>query len=93
VNFNGTGTVAIRASGNVSSITDITTGIFDVNITTAMPDANYACLATSGQTAGNIAVAPNTASLTPTSSVFRVANTNDAGSNTDPQTISVAIFR
>jgi hypothetical protein len=42
VNFNGTGTVAIRASGNVSSITDNGTGDYTVNFTTNMPDANYA---------------------------------------------------
>ena len=41
VNFNGTGTVTIRASGNVSSITDNGTGDYTVNFTTAMPDANY----------------------------------------------------
>jgi hypothetical protein len=42
VNFNGTGTVAIRASGNVSSITDNGTGHYTVNFTNAMPDGNYA---------------------------------------------------
>ena len=41
VNFDGTGTVAIRASGNVSSITDNGTGDYTVNFTTAMVDANY----------------------------------------------------
>jgi len=41
VNFNGTGTVAIRASGNVSSITDNGVGNYTINFTTAMPDANY----------------------------------------------------
>lgn len=41
VNFNGTGTVAIRASGNVTSITDNGTGDYTLNFTTAMPDANY----------------------------------------------------
>jgi hypothetical protein len=41
VNFNGTGTVAIRASGNVTSITDNGVGNYTVNFTTAMPDANY----------------------------------------------------
>jgi hypothetical protein len=44
VNFNGTGTVAIRASGNVSSITDRGVGSYTVNFTTAMPDANYAAV-------------------------------------------------
>lgn len=42
VNFNGTGTVAIRGSGNVSSITDNGTGDYTINFTTAMPDINYA---------------------------------------------------
>jgi hypothetical protein len=41
VNFNGTGTVAIRGSGNVSSITDNGVGDYTVNFTTAMPDASY----------------------------------------------------
>ena len=42
VNFNGTGTVAIRESGNVSSITDVSAGRYIVNFTTAMPDVNFA---------------------------------------------------
>jgi len=46
VNFNGTGTPAIRASGNVSSITDNGTGDYTINFTNAMPDANYAITAT-----------------------------------------------
>jgi hypothetical protein len=41
VNFNGTGTVAIRAAFNVSSIQDNGTGDYTVNFTTAMPDASY----------------------------------------------------
>ena len=40
VNFNGTGTVAIRASQNVSSITDVSSGVYTVNLTSAMADAN-----------------------------------------------------
>lgn len=42
VNFNGIGTVSIRASGNVSSITDNGTGSYTLNYSTAMPDTNYA---------------------------------------------------
>jgi hypothetical protein len=44
VNFNGTGTVAIRESGNVSSVTRNGTGDYTINFTTAMPDANYSIL-------------------------------------------------
>ena len=48
VNFDGTGVVAIRASYNVSSITDNGTGNYTVNFTTAMPDANYCAVAGDG---------------------------------------------
>jgi hypothetical protein len=41
VNFNGTGVIAIRGSGNVTSITDNGTGSYTVNFTTALPDTNY----------------------------------------------------
>jgi hypothetical protein len=44
VNFNGTGAVAIRASGNVSSITDNGTGLYTVNFSTALSDTDYAWL-------------------------------------------------
>lgn len=56
VNFNGTGTVAIRASYNVSSITDNGTGDYTVNFTTALVDANYSALIAGGGTpAGGVA--------------------------------------
>jgi hypothetical protein len=48
VNFNGTGTVTIRASGNVSSITDNSAANYTINFTTAMPDANYALASSMG---------------------------------------------
>jgi hypothetical protein len=48
VNFNGTGTVAIRGSGNVSSITDNGVGLYTVNFTTAMPDTNFAVVGLGG---------------------------------------------
>ena len=51
VNFNGTGTVAINSSGNVSSITDNNTGDYTINFTNAMPDANYSLQGTMGATA------------------------------------------
>ena len=42
VKFNGTGTVAISGSFNVSTITDLGNGHYQVNFTNAMPDTNYA---------------------------------------------------
>lgn len=48
VNFNGTGTIAIRASGNVTSLTDNAVGDYTVNFTTAMPDVNYSIVGSAG---------------------------------------------
>lgn len=53
VNFNGTGTVAIRASGNVSSITDNGTGNYTANFSNSMPDGNYACSLGIGNDSGS----------------------------------------
>lgn len=53
VNFNGTGTVAIRASGNVSSITDNGTGDYTINFSTSMPDVNYSITGLARRTSGS----------------------------------------
>lgn len=53
VNFNGTGTVAIRASYNVSSITDNGTGNYTVNLTTALSDTDYCVYGSAGSTSPN----------------------------------------
>jgi hypothetical protein len=53
VNFNGTGTVAIRDSGNVSSITDNGVGLYTMNFTTAMPDTNYSVVGIVANTGTN----------------------------------------
>ena len=42
VNFNGTGTVAVRDSANVASLTDNGTGNYSINFSSTMGDANYA---------------------------------------------------
>jgi len=50
VNFNGTNTVAIRASFNVSSITDEGVGKFTLNFSSSLTDANYSVVTSSGIT-------------------------------------------
>lgn len=52
INFNGTGTVAIRRSFNVTSITDLAVGKYTVNFTNDMPDVNYARVASMGMSGG-----------------------------------------
>ena len=94
VNFNGTGTVAIRGSGNVSSITDNGTGDYTVNFTTALPDANYSVAATVGQGgAGNTGIAYGTLeSAAPTTSAVRL-RASQGSANLDMSYNFVSIFR
>lgn len=93
VNFNGTGTVAIRASGNVSSITDNGTGDYTVNFTTSMPDANYAVVCQVGGTGGE--QSPITAEQTSarTASNFRFASITGAGMAIDCAQLGVMVIR
>ena len=95
VNFNGTGTVAIRASFNVTSITDNGTGEYTVNFTAAIQDANYSTQLTCQGSAGTSRVfcavklgVPQTAS-----SVAVIAIDEPAGAAADPLSFYVAIFR
>ena len=101
VNFNGTGTVAIRASFNVSSITDNGVGDYTVNFTNALADANYSAAIGQNSTfsGGSIysffCALENSASRT--SSQFRLTTSNTNGSgglySSDYSYISVSVFR
>lgn len=101
VNFNGTGTVAIRASFNVSSITDNTVGDYTVNFTTAMPDANYGVngivqFNQSGSTSDHYLMAleiQNISTAMQTGSVRVVGKYAQSVSPYDMTTICVSIFR
>jgi hypothetical protein len=93
VNFNGTSTVAIRASYNVSSITDNGTGDYTVNFTTAMEDANYApTTLLNGAGGGNVMApyfngAPSTAS-------YRIGTRRvDTSNPADTEYVNISIFR
>jgi hypothetical protein len=95
VNFNGTGTVAIRAAYNVTSIADGGTGAYTVNFTTALPDANYARCVTAGglatTTASNVQAPYNT---TPTTSALQIQTFNTAWSAAqDCNEVNVSVFR
>jgi hypothetical protein len=97
VNFNGTGTVAIRASGNVTSITDNggTGGDYTVNFTTAMSDANYAAVVTIGGTSNAFLVRTYDDATARTSSALRITCVSIASGwpQVDPAQVSVVVFR
>jgi hypothetical protein len=92
VSFIGTGTVTIRASGNVTSITDNGTGNYTVNFTTALPDANYSAVATGDATTALIA-GTLSSSVAPTTTAIRIVTYNGVGAGTDCGFCNVAVFR
>ena len=91
VNFNGVGTVAIRAAYNVSSITDSGTGEYTVNFTTAMPDANYSAAGFAGvlgvQNVSITQVQNNTGNI-----VIRVRQTY-SDTSYDSSLVQIQVFR
>lgn len=99
VNFNGTGTVAIRAAYNVASISDNGTGDYTVNFDTALADANYAALVTNDKALVVNQAALFSTTVSATSSAFnlqtREGNLNNTGSGavSDQVNVRVAVFR
>lgn len=92
--FNGTGTPAIRASHNVSSITDNGTGDYTINFTTPFSSANYSWNVNANRGAAGatqlVASAPFTAD--PTTTALRIVVTSLAGTQTDAEWVSVQVF-
>jgi len=89
VNFNGSGTVAIRDSYNVSSITDNGTGNYTVNFTTAMPDADYAILSTM-KIGTTVTSGMETAPVDTSTAEVKIFRANAAFNS---GVVSVAVFR
>ena len=92
VNFNGTGTVAIRASGNVSSITDNGVGDYTVNFTTALSSVDYAVTGTIGNSGQAGQVQTDNAAGTFSVNSIRLA-VQVGVSRTDNSTVQIAVFR
>jgi hypothetical protein len=92
VNFNGTGTVAIRASGNVSSITDNGTGDYTVNFTTAISDVNYSAIGQRSRTVSVVNADFDETFASRTTTSTRWVNV-EGGSVADSNNINIAIFR
>jgi hypothetical protein len=87
VNFNGTGTVAIRASMNVSSITDNGTGDYIVNFSTALTDANYAL--TVSNPAASLIIRP----FVYATGSCRILSMNTSGAQFDETTVNAVFTR
>lgn len=94
VNFNGTGTVAIRAAGNVSSITDLGTGVYGINFATAMPDVNFSAVNSGGSNSTTVTTTYENAFSGRNTSAITIANVNSiTGTAFDADTMNIAVFR
>ena len=94
VNFNGTGTVAIRGSGNVSSITDNGTGNYTINFLTAMADINFSSVASGNDGASPTAQrASSTGYNNATTSTRIFTGSTISSSGVDYAVANVSVFR
>jgi hypothetical protein len=94
VNFNGTGTVAIRGSGGVTSITDNGVGDYTVNFTTAMPDASYGYSHSySNELAGGEHAVGFLESMTTTALRVRHYSQSNSSASGDKAFVCIAVFR
>ena len=91
VNFNGTGTVAIRRSFNVTSLTDLAVGKYTVNFTTAMTDANFSvCSGGRDSTSTTAPLTSSAVTFSTTSTTIRFLTNGNADRDSD--IVSVAVF-
>lgn len=93
VQFNGSGTVSIKSSGNVSSVTDLGIGMYRVNFTTAMSDVNYCPVLGIAHYAdttyqGNIFYKQSSI----TTSSFQITTAANNNAETDFPAVSAAVF-
>ena len=94
INFNGTGTIAIRDSFNVSSLTDHAAGNYSVTMTNAMPNSNFCVVGMSGHTSGDalrtLGVFNNL--TTTTFRVFSQYSPDTSNPGRDDQIVCCAVF-
>lgn len=99
VRFNGSGTVAINDDFNVNTIGDSGTGNYTVNFSNALPNANYAALATgtAGQSQGGTATCDTTqfqgnGTNTSSTTSFNIRAVTGSGANFDMEWVNAAVF-
>ena len=100
VNFDGTGSVYIRAAFNVTSITDEGTGQYIINFTNAMPDVNYSVAGAYSANYGtatshgwSLNTGSNATEQVPTTSAFRVLSVAANNLAVDPKYACISVFR
>jgi hypothetical protein len=93
VNFNASsGACVIGSSYNVSSVTYVSTGVFTVNMTTAMSNTTYAWVGTIGATSGTFLMRDYSDVTSKTTSSFALVTQTSGGSSSNPAYVGIAVF-
>ena len=92
VNFNGTGTVSIRGSYNVSSITDEGTGQYMINFSSELSTSNYVALSNSGYDDVTYEEPRNSSCFQHSTTSVRVRTGYSAFTSQDEHRVEVAVF-
>ena len=92
--WNGTA-LTIRGSGNVSSITRVSAGVYTINFSTNMPDANYAIMGftSDNNNTGDPLVVQRWTTDGYTASSVTIRSSNGSGGDADSTLINIAVFR
>jgi hypothetical protein len=100
VNFNGSGTVAIRGQFNVNTISDNGSGDYTINFASSLTDGNYSCVGACGNSSfGGMAFqtaqksAGGTAIVEPTSSALRCTMGQANVGYQDVEHVHAVVFR
>lgn len=98
INFNGNGTVSIRSSFNVSSLTDNGTGQYTINLINAMANTDFLPIGTARQRSDGTRLSVGLADVDPSSTsavairIFRTTDGTTSGDLTDSPGVNIAVF-
>ena len=93
VNFNGTGTVAIRGSGNVNYITDVNVGDYEIHYLTTMTDGNYSIAGSVTASGGNAYVVCPDIAAAYAAGYVRIQVSTGGGTTSDRASVNVIVIR
>ena len=93
INFNGTGTIAIRGSGNISGISDLATGRYEVNLSKNMANVDYAIVATGNVNGSDVDTGRAARATHFYTSGVKLICGSTGGSAEDWEYVSVVFFR
>jgi len=95
INFNGTGTVAVRDSYNISSLTDNNTGLYTLSWSNSFANDDYSNAGMSGQQSAamiNVSCTIDTTAPTTSASQYNTMYENSGAGNFDCTQVTIQVY-